>query len=330
VAVSHLDVDALDTEGYRIGLRLWPQGELVLTRMGRRHETFLAELRRARNQARVAGLLAHGITMPECFEGAWRSGSAGELRVEVQIYDTHLTVVPQDEDPFELPFGAIRQVRSADDPYAVVIETRTGREALGQLGRKRDACRTAISSRLDTHARALRELTGQDGFADGLGVPRSSVRDFDHIRSRFTAPTRAACVEALLGAQAGAEPQLGFVQLLDPEGETLAGPTALPESWAAFLLVPIGALTALEVVAGPAAATYLFRAPIDAVGADLQRLHFRRAPLALTDDQAALTLTNPHRLALRRLEPLARLRACTVARLIHNHGWDEALRRVIA
>jgi hypothetical protein len=334
VSVSYLDMDGLSAREYRVELRLWPEGELVLTQMGRRHDSFLAELVRSRNRGRVAGLLAHGLTMPEVFEGRWRDmgdePGAADRPAEIQVYDTHVTLVPEDVDPFQIPFGAMRDVRVADDPYAVTLETRTGPLVLAQLGRKRDACREAIRARLDRHARALHGLTGQSGFADGLGVPRSGVRDFDHLRARFTAATRAACADLLLGAHAGGEPRLGFVQLLDPGGETLSTPTPLPEPWGAFLLVPIGALTVLEILAGPAAATYVFRAPIDAVGTDLQLLHFRRAPLALTEEQAALTLTNPHRLALRRLEPLRRLRACTAARLVHDAGWEEAFRRVIA
>jgi hypothetical protein len=43
-----------------------------------------------------------------------------------------------------------------------------------------------------------------------------------------------------------------------------------------FLLVPVGPLTVLEILAGPAAATYVFRDEIESVNRDLQLLHFRR------------------------------------------------------
>jgi len=87
----------------------------------------------------------------------------------------------------------------------------------------------------------------------------------------------------------------------------------------------VGGLTALEILAGPSAAPYVFKEGIEGMTRDLQLLHFRRAPLALPPEQAEVTPANPHRLALRRLEPLQRLRACTTARLIHNEGWAEAL-----
>jgi hypothetical protein len=66
------------------------------------------------------------------------------------------------------------------------------------------------------------------------------------------------------------------------------------------------------------------------VNRDLQALHFRRSPLALTDEQAVVTPANPHRLALRRLAPLQRLRACTTARLLHTESWAEALRTALS
>ena len=80
---------------------------------------------------------------------------------------------------------------------------------------------------------------------------------------------------------------------------------ALPEHCATFLLAPAGGRTALEILAGPKAATYVFAEGMERVNLDLQTLHFRRALLALTAEQAKVSSTNPHRLALRRLEPLS-------------------------
>ena len=101
---------------------------------------------------------------------------------------------------------------------------------------------------------------------------------------------------------------------------------ALPVHWASFLLVPIGSLTVLEILAGPSAATYVFGAPVDVVNQDLQALHFRRHALALQGSAAELTPQNPSRLALRKLEPLIRLRRAIRARIIHSEGWQEGVR----
>jgi len=329
VTVAFLDADAVRAADYRIEVDLWPSGCLVLTQLGRRFATFAAELRRARNQARVAGLLAHGITMPAVFSGALLVGSAVRP-AELQVYDTHVTAVPDDGDPFQVPFGALAEVSISDDPPSVVLASGAERTVVGQLGRQRDAFRAGVLARRDAQGTLLIGLTGVAGFADGLALPKSQVRGFDALVARVCSPDRTACAEALLTAGKGGEPRLGFVQLLDPDGEALAAATALPENWASFLLVPVGALVALEILAGPSAATYVFAGEADATGLDLQALHVRRGPLALTAKEAEPTPLNPYRLALRRLAPLMRLRAATRARLIHNEGWADSVRAALA
>jgi hypothetical protein len=328
VTVSWLDADVVAAADYRIQLDLWPQGRLVLSQLGRRFDTFAAELQRIRNQGRVAGLLAHGVTMPEVFSGALLSRE-GPTPAELQVYDTHVTVVPLDRDPWQLPLGAITSMRAQANPPAIVLETQGGLTTVGQLARRRDACEAAIAERREAQRRLLADVTGQAGFSDGWAIGRSQIPSFEELIEQYAAPERASGARQLL-AVATAEPRLGFVQLLDPDGDAVRGPSALPENWAAFLLVPSGTLTVLEILAGPSAATYAFRGDLDAVNRDLQLLHFRRAPLALTGDQAQLTPSNPHRLALRKLEPLERLRAATVARVFHTDGWANSLWSALA
>jgi len=329
VTVAFLDADALRAADYRIELDLWPSGRLALTQLGRRFDSFAAELRRSRNQARVAGLLAHGIAMPEVYAGALLDGRAARP-AEFQLYDTHVTIVPDDADPFQLPLGALTGVGTAEDPPAVVFETGPARTVAGQLGRRRDALQAAVATRRDAQARRLADLTGVAGFADGLAVPKSQVPGFDALLDRASAPERAAGAAWLVAAARGGEPRLGFAQLLDPDGEAAQASPPLPEPWASFLLVPAGKLVALEVLAGPAAATYVFAGDADAINRDLQALHLRRAPLALTATQAELTPLNPYRLALRRLEPLQRLRAATRARVLHDDGWAGSVQRALS
>jgi hypothetical protein len=324
--VAFVDADSLDTTDYRIELGLWPDGRLVLTQLGRRFDAFAKELRRTRNQARVRGLLAHGVTMPATYSGALLRKS-GNQAAEFQIYDTHITVVPDDRDPWQIPLGALTDVTAIDDPPAFVLESDVGLTTLGQLGRKRDECGSAITDAREAQRQLLEEISSQPGFSDGRGVRRSAIRDFDTLIRRYTSNDRATCANTLLEAATG-EPQFGFVQLLDPDRDGLISPMLLPVNWASFILVPVGGLTILEILAGASAATYVFRADIEQVGRDLQLLHFRRAPLALTEEQATLSPTNPYRLALRRLEPLRRLRAATVARVIHNDAWDASLRKL--
>ncbi len=327
VTVLFLDADTLQASDYRLEIGCWPSGTLVLTELGRRFHTFTAEVRRARNQARVAGLLAHGITTPTVFPGSIL-GESSARPVECQVYDTHITLVPEDDDPWQLPLGALTRVKVTDEPPAVVLATGEGRTVVGLLARRRDEFHLAVTERQHAQVRRLESFTGMGVFADGTGVERPRLPDFKALIERWTAPDRAACGAALLGATRGGEPRLGFVQLLDPDSEGSRLPD-LPEHWASFLLVPIGPHTALEILAGPSAATYVFEADIASVNRDLQLLHFRRAALALRGQEAEPTPGNGHRLALRRLEPLKRLRAATRARLIHGDDWASGLARAL-
>ena len=332
VHVSYLDVDALRAADYRIELDVWPHRRLTLTQLGRRFDTILEELRRVRNQSRVAGLLAHGITTPLVFNGAFRSADDARFDVshsqlqhaEFQVYDTHVTIVPVDGNPWQLPYGAITGLREVEDPPAIVAECREGATLLGQLGRQRDALFDAVAEHRNKQDTFLLALTGVRGFADGWGLTRDEVSGFEALIQRFTARNRVDCSRRLLELADG-QVRFGFVQLLDPDGDH-ATSDELPEPWASFLLVSIRDLTVLEVLAGAAAATYVFRGSIESVNRDLQLLHFRRAPLALTAEQAVITAANPFRLALRQLEPLGRLRRATVARIIHTDGWEQAIR----
>ena len=243
-AVQFLDADALRAADYRIELDCWPGGRLTLTQLGRRFDTFVRELQGARNQARVKGLLAHGVTMPETFTGALLE--RGAIRqAELAVFDTHVTIVPADADPFQLPLGALTRVAAQDDPPGVVLAAGEAVTVVGQLARRRDAFLRAVTGRQAAQARLLADLTGQACFADGRAVPRNAVPDFDALSARFGAAERAPCAASLLAAARGGEPRLGFVQLLDPDAEGLAGEAALPEHWACFLLVPVGALVAL-------------------------------------------------------------------------------------
>lgn len=323
-SVNWLDADRLQAADYRITIDCWPSGRLLLSQLGRRFDTFAEQLALAREAGRVAGLLAHGTAMPTIFPGALLGGPAPRP-ARFQVFDTHVTVAPADGDPFQVPFGALREVSTLEDPPSVALVTATSRTVAGQLARQRDAFHHAVTGARDAQRRLLAEVTGIEAFGDGEGVPRSMLPTFDDLLARFSSAARLDGARTLLAASRGGEPRLGFVKLLDPEGDAAAAAELLPEHWASFLLVPAGPLVVLEILAGPSAATYVFETGMEDVNRDLQLLHFRRGPLALTDEQARVTPENPYRLALRKLEPLQRLRAATRARVIHNDGWAAAV-----
>lgn len=321
VTISFLDADTFQAEGYRIELGLWPGGTLELSQLGRRFDSFTAEARRTRNQARVAGMLAHGLSMPSRYTGI--SLGRDPMPVECQIYDTHVTIVPVEGDPYQIPLGTLSAIEVEEEPPSVLLSGPDTLTVIGHLGRRRDEFQRELEERRQRQARQLESITGRPIFGDGRGIERSRLDEFESLIERWSAPDRADCAQTLLRAATG-QPRLGFVQLLDPDDGDRQRP-GLPDHWAVFLLAPIGSLTALEILAGPAAATYLFERPIDEVNRDLQLLHFRRGALALSKTEAELTPANPYRLALRRLEPLKRLRAATRARIVHNDGWATLL-----
>lgn len=328
LVVAHLDADAVRAADYRLTIDLWPSGQLVVSGLGRRFDTFCRELIQARNRARVAGLLAHGLGAPQIFDGAVLDADR-HGRAEIHVYDTHATIVPETGLPWQVPFGALTGVEPIENPAGVVLMEATTRTNLGWLARRRDTFLALVAEQVQAQRRLSSSLTGQAGFADGLGVPRDALLDFDRAIARFTAPARLGHVRDVLAA-ADAEPRLGFVKLLDPDEATLEAPTPLPAHWASFVLAPVRGLTVFEIASGPSAATYVFAAGIDAVNRDLQALHFRRAPLALGDQAARLTHDNPLRLALRALEPLRRLRDATRARIVHDDGWAAAFRAAVS
>jgi hypothetical protein len=67
--IAWVDTDRLAFGGYCIELALWPAGTLELSDLGRRFDSFSTELAAARNRARVAGLLAHGVVPPKRLRG---------------------------------------------------------------------------------------------------------------------------------------------------------------------------------------------------------------------------------------------------------------------
>ena len=325
--VAWIDTDRVAFGAYRIELALWPAGTLELSELGRRFESFSTELAAARNRARVAGFLAHGVAPPTVFASEWVH-DAGSVRVEIQVYPTHVTIVPSNEDPFQIPLGGLVSIDGMKSSLMVALSGPGQYVELGRLGRQRDAFIRAVAAARDLQARTLAAYTGRDVFADGLGVQRASLEGFDYLLERSCSPARLDGAR-LLALSAHGEPRLGYAQLLDPDSETMQARAPLPENWASFLLVPVGPQVVLEVLAGPSAATYVFEGDIAEINRDLQQLHFRRAQLALSDAQAAITPDNPYRLALRMLAPLKRLRAATRARIVHTPDWSGALRAAV-
>lgn len=328
VAVEFLDADAYTDQDRVLTLGLHPQGTLRLFHLARRHETFARTLGEARDRARLGGMLAHGITAPERFDGCLRVPE-GAIPSRLLVYATHLAVVPDGSDPFQLPFGSFSSIGFDEPEWNVHVATDSGTFVFGQLARKTEAFTRALTKAWEAQEKRLAEASGTSLFADGRGVPATSLPEFDRLMHAFCAPERVEGAGTIVGLAGRENVRLGLVELLDPDAEGLAAAHPLPRNVAAFLLAQVGELAVLEVLSGPKAATYVFRGPVAGVGRDLAELHFRRGPLALTPAEVTSEAARPYRLALRRLDPLVRLREATVARVIHTEGWETGIRKAL-
>jgi hypothetical protein len=330
VRIDFLDADTLSDERRVLTLGLNPAGELRLSMLARRHETFARALADARNAARVRGLLAHGLGEPELFDGALlEPGPARDSRL--LVWPTHVTVVAAGGDPFQVPLGSVDEVRFVEGTWEVVLATAAGAFHFGRLARRTDAFARAVREARDAMLDRCARATGTGLFSDGRAVPaRDLGADFERLLVSFSAPERLDGAREIVKRAGRDSCALGLADLLDPDDEGLAAKEVLPENMASFLLARVGELVVLELLSGPSAATYVFRGTPAAIGCDLAGIHFRRRGLALTGAEADGPSGRPYRLALHRLEPLKRLRAATAARVIHDEGWGEAFSRAIA
>jgi hypothetical protein len=330
VRIEFLDADTFTDERRVLTLGLHPSGQLRISMLARRHETFARALADARDAARVRGLLAHGLGNPEPFDGALLEPAPGR-DAGLLVWPTHVTVVPAGADPFQIPLGSVDEVRFVEGTWEVVLATAAGAFHFGRLARRTDAFARAVRGSRDAMLERFARASGTPLFSDGRWVPARDIgSDFERLLVSFSAPERLDGAREIVQRAGRDSCALGLADLLDPDDEGLAAKDVLPQNTASFLLARVGELVVLELLSGPSAATYVFRGTPAAIGRDLAGIHFRRRGLALTGAEANGPSGRPYRLALRRLEPLKRLRAATAARVIHDEGWGEALSRAIA
>lgn len=369
--VEFLDVDAVRSADYSITLSLWPEGRLVLQKLGRLWESFAAALLDARDDAAIHGVLAHGLVEKARFDGAIADAES-PVAAWLRLYPTHLAAMPRGGLPLQVPWSTVEEVRFEASSYSVTLRAGATTHRIGQLARRTEAFRNSCEeARREQQERivlavtphlpslspvASRRLTG--AFQDGLGVAKSVLEaaasgSFDGLLERLASGERLERARRLATASHPGLARVGIVELLDAEepanrgsGEDEATAASegqmrpLGENLAAFLITPIAAapVVALELLCGPAAATYVFQAPagdpadgLAAINADLQTIHFRRAVLALSESQAAGPAGRPYRLALRAVPAVARLRAATLSRIAHGSGdFETALGQAIS
>lgn len=329
VRVEFLDVDALTDERRVLTLAVHPAGTLRVSMLARRHETFAKALSAARADARVRGLLAHGLGVPERFEGAvLEPGPAADARL--LVFPTHVAAIPAGADPFQVPLGSVIDVSFTEGTWEVVLATPSRSYHFGRLAHRTDPFARAVRKAREAMLERCAKASGTRLFADGRAVPATALgTDFERLLVSFSAPERLDGARAIVKRAGRDACRLGLAELLDPDEDSPEAKEELPQNTAAFLLATFGERVVLELLSGPSAATYVFRGTTDAIASDLAALHFRRRGLALTDEETRGPAGRPYRLALRRLEPLKRLRAATAARVLHTEGWGESLEKVL-
>lgn len=323
--VEFLDVDSLADAGRVLTLGLHPAGVLRLSMLARRHETFAKALGEARDAARVRGLLAHGLGIPDTFEGAvLEPGPARETRL--LVWPTHVAVVPAGADPFQVPLGGVTDVRFAEGTWEVVLDAPGGPFHFGRLARRTDAFARAVRAARAAMLERCATASGTRHFADGRAVPADALgRDFERLLEAWSSPERLEGARGIVRRAGRESSSIGLAELLDPDEAGLAANVELPANTAAFLIAAVRGRVVLELLSGPSAATYVFRGSREEVEAGLAALHFRRRGLALTRAEENGAAARPYRLALRRLEPLKRLRAAAFARILHDARWSDEL-----
>ena len=236
------------------------------------------------------------------------------------------TVVAAGHDPFQVSLGALTGVSFTEGTWEVVLATATGSFHFGRLARRTDAFAREVGRRRDAMLDRCARASGTRLFADGRPVASAALGpDFDRLLEAWSAPERLGGAREIVRKAGRHACHLGLAELLDPDDDSLAPKEELPENTASFLLADLGGRVLLELLSGPSAATYVFRGDLASVSADLAALHFRRRGLALTEAEARGPAGRPYRLALRRLEPMKRLRAATAARVIHGERWGEGV-----
>ena len=327
--VEFLDVDVLTDERRVLTLGLHPAGSLRLSMLARRHETFAKALGEARDAARVRSLLAHGLGVPEVFEGALlEPGPAREARL--LVWPTHVAVVPAGADPFQVPLGGVTDVRFTEGTWEVVLHAPGGPFHFGRLARRTDAFARSVRAARAAMLERCANASGTRLFADGRAVAATRLgSDFERLLVAWSAPERLDGAREVLRRAGREAASIGLAELLDPDGEGLAAKETLPENTAAFLLVALRDLVVLELLSGPSAATYVFRGEREGIAADLAALHFRRRALSLSVPEERGAPGRPWRLALRRLEPLRRLRGATTTRIVHDDRWAAGVAKAL-
>lgn len=359
------DMDAVSAEGdLGITLALAGGLKLRLSKLGTRRDALLRELRAAWREHAVDRLRLGEATSPVRFDAdVTRGGQTSPA--EVRVYSTRITVLPERGEPFAQTLGSVTGVVFDDASYAVNFTAPDGDWSAGKLGKQTQPFQRLIEERRGAlHTRGGKALAQLLPGYDSLTLRRigallpdaavASASALDAIKpgtfgalAKAAAATpalqkslaelqkRAASGESAVCIAESRSPSDTEAEEPEPQPEGDEPAEAIPpnpalEGRTIGLVFPLagGKVLAVEVGGHAGKATYLFRAngttPKQLL-ADWAQLDFKREPIYLAEDKLC---SGPHgswRMALRRSEPLQRLRAAYLGRLAHGANWSANL-----
>lgn len=332
-------IHAIEQADYLLRLQT-PSGTVEFGRLGGRHDEAKAALRDARNRALGRALLASEARLHDVF-GAERVVGEASAEVEVRLYDTRLSLHPDDGDPTVIEYGDLRSVRFDESSYSTVLEMEHGGSiSLGQLGRRSREVPALLRERLLALARWLaaaerQSLGGGTGepWRDGRSIPLAGLHPDALASLARAAGERAAFLEALLSAQPPLDLRLGL-KVLATDGFTEGFPLQIDDEDPGPLRVCawLWAGHALEVLGEEDRATYVFdpgRATIADLERCLCRIQFRRDPIRL---ESGAEGAGQYALAIERVSELHDLRGACRGRAIHTtpDAWVASLRGLVS
>jgi hypothetical protein len=361
--IPYRDLASVEMGDHLLTLRLASGEAIELSRLGKRFDAVAGELAAARRTHLDASLLLEEEGAGEEDRGAFRrraaDGSPGPERAcTLRPQRTSLAVLCEDERPFVVPYGVVKDVTFDASAYAVVLPLWSGGAIeLLRLGKRTEAVRRGLAERVsalaDRHARALQALAPDlpalriralsAVLRDGVPASRGAVeaaaagawgaivaRSFaggrrpysEHLEGR--AERRWLCIKEVTAAGPAEAP--GDEGAPEEEQAGSPGATLPPECEGRRLLFAhqIGEALVLEAPGSEDVATYVFRAGpdpaarVEVLCRAFAAVQFRREPFYLGDEALASGAGARHREVVRLVPEVREARAAFTGRAVHT------------
>lgn len=315
-AIAYVDVDDVTVAGARVTLGLADGRRIEISRLAKRFDEFVADLRAARARSRRSALLQWTAEAPIDVYPTVIDGEPGQ----VVLFDDGITVEPLNGPPHLAPLSLIEHVER--DGYTITLHLRgTDALVLRALGRRTDEllldldrARNALAERTAAAYASLGEQLIGYTAPDGWALTAAEA-------GQYWAPLRA-----VLAASAGEALEEGEANPMDVLADLAGAGLRLGikeqghNPLLPFALAPVGDRVAIEGFGEESRATYVFRGDADWVNVVLLLTSFRREAFYLPDGQLGRWAV-----AVRTLGVVREARSRLVARIVHDATWAAKL-----